>query len=116
MPLQDPPKIKHPNEQDPHTIDPDGFERVQGIRTPDRSPDGAPADPQAKQGNTGWLIVGAFAAVIVIALVAMVIFGPLIGLVTLVLLTALAVVGNPVIWASILRGRERGPEAEPDQR
>lgn len=116
MPLRDPPNKMDPNEQDPHTIDPDGFERVRGVRTPDRSPEGAPADPDVRQGNIGWMIVGSFVAVIIISLAVMAFFGPMIGLITLGLLVALAVVGNPVIWAAILRGRERGPEADTEKR
>lgn len=116
MPLQNPQQKIGSIEEDPHSIDADGFERMQGIRTPDRSPDGAPGDPEVGQGSIGWMLVGSVAAVIIISLVVMAFFGPMIGLLSLILLMALAVVANPVVWSAILRGRERGPEAKPEER
>lgn len=112
MPLQDPPKQIDPHEQDPHSLDDDGFERVQGIRTPDRSPEGAPGDPQVKQGNLGFMILGSILAVVIISIAIGLLLDPMAGVLAFALLMAIAVVANPVIWAAVLRGKERGPETD----
>lgn len=88
-------------------IDSDGFERRGTVRTGERSPDGAPANPELSGKDTHWLIAGSFGAVVLLALAALAVFGFWIGLVVLVLGTMLAVVVNPAVWAAALRSRER---------
>ncbi len=94
----------HPDER---VIDNEGFEHVHGITTGDRSPDGRPEEPQADRAGIILLIIGSIAAIMLIAGVIFFLFGPWMALVVLIFGGGLAVGGNPVIWASILRSRER---------
>lgn len=95
---------RHPDER---VIDSEGFEHIDGIGTGDRSPDGKPADPQATRAGIALLIIGSITAVILIAAVVLFFFGPWMALVVLIFGGGLAIGGNPVIWASVLRSRER---------
>lgn len=90
-------------------IDTDGFEIRDGVRTGDRSPDGAPAFPEITGSETQWLIAASFGAVVLLSLAMLAVFGFWISLVSLVLGTGLAVVANPSIWATAARSRERAP-------
>lgn len=95
---------RHPDER---VIDSEGFEHVHGTGTGDRSPDGKPESPQTDRAGIMLLIIGSIAAVIVIAGIVLFFFGPWIALVVLIFGGGLAVGGNPVIWAAVLRSRER---------
>ncbi|MEA5612387.1 hypothetical protein [Nodularia spumigena] len=95
---------EHPNER---TIDSEGFEHIHGVDTGDRSPDGTPEAPQVDRGGIALLIIGSILAVVLIAGVVLFFFGPWMALVVLIFGGGLAVGGNPVIWASVLRSRER---------
>lgn len=88
-------------------IDEDGFEVRDGLRTGDRSPDGAPAFPEITGSDTQWLIAASFGAVVLLSLAMLAVFGFWVSLVALVLGTGLAVVANPSIWATAARSRER---------
>ena len=90
-------------------IDADGFERKDGLRTGERSPDGAPANPGINATGTQWLIAASFGAVVLLALATLAVFGIWLSLLVLVFGTALAVVANPAIWAAAARSRERTP-------
>lgn len=91
------------------TLDPDGFERVDGVRTAERSPEGAPANPDVHRSGILWMLIGSLVAVIALAAVTLIFLGPWAALLVLVLGSALAVIGNPTIWAAGLRSRERAP-------
>jgi uncharacterized membrane protein len=94
-----------------HSIDPDGFERVHGVRTPERSPEGAPADVDVGRGGIAWIIISAGVAVIAVALIAGFFLGIWAGLVAFLLLGILFC-ANPAIWAGVMRARERGTDRE----
>lgn len=95
---------RHPDER---VIDEDGFEHVHGVDTGDRSPEGIPEAPQADRAGIALLIIGSIVAVVLIAGVVLFFFGPWMALVVLIFGGGLAVGGNPVIWAAVLRSRER---------
>tara|TARA_R110000782_G_scaffold13976_25_gene41115 strand:+ start:12256 stop:12582 length:327 start_codon:yes stop_codon:yes gene_type:complete len=96
---------------DAHTksIDPDGYERVDGVRTADRSPEGAPANPDVSRAGILWILVGSLASVIALGVVTWLFLGPWAALLVLALGASLAVFGNPAVWAAGLRSRERAP-------
>lgn len=101
------------NTEQSRVIDDEGFEKVNGLETGDRSPDGKPGDPKVDKQQIHWLIAGAFIAVAVLAVVAWIFFGIWIGLVVLVLGLGFGFVGNPAIWSANQRAKER-PE-DPDE-
>lgn len=102
--------MRQPN---PVEIDDDGFETVQGTHTGDRSPEGKPAHPEMTSVGAWWLIVASMLAVVVVAVLAAVLVNPWVGLLVLVFGGALACGGNPEIWATVLRSRERQHKAPP---
>lgn len=98
---------------DPVEIDDDGFETVHGVHTGDRSPEGKPAHPEMTSIGAWWLIIASVVAVMVVAVLAAVFVNPWVGLLTLVFGGALACGGNPEIWATVLRSRERHHQGQP---
>lgn len=100
-------KKRAPDTESPIVIDADGFEVRDGLRTGDRSPDGAPAFPEFTSSDTQWLVAASFGAVVLLSLAMLAVFGFWVSLVALVLGTGLAVVANPSVWATAARSRER---------
>lgn len=98
---------KHPNRPEHGVIDAAGFEELHGRPTGARSPEGAPADPEADHRQVWGLMAGAVVAVILLAVAVYIFLGPWLALVALVFGMGLAVVANPVFWAARLRGEER---------
>lgn len=89
------------------TLDADGFERVDGHRTTDRSPDGSPADPSLTKSGTLLIILGSVASVVVLGLIAWAFLGAWAALLVLGLGGAFAIVGNPAIWAAAARTKQQ---------
>jgi hypothetical protein len=76
------------------------------------SPEGAPANPKLGSSGIAKLIALSVLAVIVASLLAGVIISPAAGWGVFVVSMLLAVVINPVIYASVLRARERDYAAQ----
>lgn len=71
------------------------------------SPEGAPAHPELTRTGILAMIIGSAATVIVISMVIAVVWGLAAGAVVLVFGMGLACVGNPAIWAALMRTAER---------
>lgn len=76
-------------------------------RIQEHSPEGRPANPLMLLRDTLWLIVGSLIAVIAISIASYFVWSLPVALLIFTLGTAFAVLANPVIWAGILRARER---------
>ena len=77
-------------------------EKIQDI-----SPEGTPAYPELHSTGMLMLILGSLGIVIFLALAVCLIWGYAAGALVLVFGGALACLGNPVIWSTLLRAMER---------
>lgn len=89
-------------------------QEIQELKREDRerrikaeSPDGRPANPLMRMRDVLWLVVGSITAVLVISIACFFVWGFGVGAMVLGLGIVLAVIANPIVWAIILRGKER---------
>lgn len=75
-------------------------------RITENSPEGRPADPMGGAGLL-WMILLPLGAVLLLSLVVWGIWGLAAAGLVLVFGTALACLGNPEVWATFLRAKER---------
>lgn len=91
-------------------IDREGYHVDHGIRLNDRSPDGAPAYPQITRAGVWVMILASMGVIGLLALIVLMAWGAAAAGVVFVFGAGLACVGNPVIWAAMLRSDEREHE------
>jgi hypothetical protein len=86
-------------------------------RITENSPEGRSAHPEVGGAALLWMIVLPVASVLVLSLVVWWLWGLAAAALVLVFGTALACLGNPEVWATFLRAREREEfehEEDPD--
>lgn len=89
-----------------HQVSGESVRTPEGERIMERSPEGRPASPELKRGGTWLMIAGSFAAILVVSIVVLLVWGVAAAGLVLVFGTGLACVGNPVVWAAVLRSED----------
>lgn len=94
------------NESGSHDMTPEELEhRKEEIAY--QSPEGTPSDPGFTSGGMVLMILGTFGVVLLFSVVVLAVWGFAAGALVLVFGAALACLGNPVIWSTLLRAEER---------